>query len=290
MLFFLGFSLQASQEKLAELGARFENEAIIFDAKWQGKSADLQLLESLNGYKELYFLNAPISDEDVQNLVNLTWLETLALRHLKISDQALKNIGNMKKIKLLSVASCPQIKGSGLAYVAQSKSIIHLHLPHQYLDDKDVAPLEKMIQIEYLSLHSNEITTAAIKHFRNMKKLTWLFLKEVDVAVEDCHYIADLSSLRELSLTFMKLDGRHLKILSSLPILEVLRIRDTTVSDEDLKLISNFKALNYLQLKGKKNSYTNEAITWLKTNCPQVKISPAPGYNPQLRSPVKKVK
>jgi Leucine-rich repeat (LRR) protein len=272
------------------LGVRFQGKAVIFDANWKGDSNDLKLLKSLKSCQELYFLKAKISNKDVLELKSINWIENLALRHLNISDQALANIPEMKQLKQLSIVSCPQIKGSGIKTIARSKTITQLHLPHQFLDDLDIAPLEKMTQLEYLSLHSNEITTASIKHLRTLKKLKWLFLKEVDITPEDCRHIAGLNSLRELSLTFMTLDSRHLKILTPLPNLEILRIRDTTISDKDLYLISAFKSLTYLQLKGKKKNFTQVGVSWLTKNCPKVKLFPSKEINIELKSPIKKIK
>ncbi|WDE99253.1 hypothetical protein PQO03_15565 [Lentisphaera profundi] len=292
ILCILTLTLNASQEKLESLGVRFQNQTVIFDEKWKGNSEDLKLLEDLNTMKDLCFSGAKIRDEDVLNLESISWIETLVLRKLTISDLALSNIPSMKKLKQLSIASCTQIQGLGIVELAKSNTITQLHLPHMHLDDKDVAPLEKMTQLEYLSLHSNDITTASIQYLRTLKKLKWLYLKGVKIAPEDCQYIAGLSSLKELSLTFTRLDERHLNILSVLPDLKSLRIRNSNITDKDLYPIANFKALRYLQLRGKGQKYTvtETGLSWLAQNCPHIEFFEKDTSDPELSSPLKKIK
>ena len=148
-----------------------------------------------------------VTDEMMENLPTVPWLETLILDEGRLTDQALDSIKQLSKLRHLRIRKSP-ITDRGLKQISQIGSLWYLNLPHA------------------------ECTAEGISYLQDLPSLRQLRLGSPRLGNEVSKVIAELSSLRSLHLIGVPITDEGLKILARMPRLQSLYLDDSIVTED----------------------------------------------------------
>lgn len=140
----------------------------------------------------------------------------------------------------------PQIPADELEHLACLPHIKWLEFVATFITDAGLKHLEGIKELRYLKLCYNDITDAGLKALGGLAELQVLLLDNNKISGPGLEHLKKLTKLRTLSLKYMPITG--LKGIDGLTQLEILDLRETQVTDADLKCISNLIGLQYLLL------------------------------------------
>jgi len=100
-------------------------------------------------------------------------LESLALFRALVGDEALAALASLKDLESLSLVKCPNITGSGLAYLGHVQSLKSLSLKGSGITDKGIRGLVQFQRLEDLNLSDTSIGpgVAQLKELSQLKRL-----------------------------------------------------------------------------------------------------------------------
>ncbi|HEV3303483.1 MAG TPA: protein kinase [Planctomycetaceae bacterium] len=152
-------------------------------------------------------------------------LTTVNLQKGALTDADLVHFRGLKQLVEL-VLSGKQIKGPGLANLA------------------DVTELKSLI------LWNTSVTDGALKHVEGLTKLEFLSLDGAQLTDAGLVHITPLKNLRELNLNWAPLTGAGFAALDTFSQLEVLYLRGNSLTDAALVHLGGLKNLRTLYLSG----------------------------------------
>jgi Leucine-rich repeat (LRR) protein len=133
--------------------------------------------------------------------------------------------------------------------VAQIEGLKRLDLSFTYVTDRGIEQLQRLKQLEELTLDTAEfITDSAMSHLRGNQTLRRLVLRGTDITDVGLPYIAELTGLESLDLSFTMLGDVGLESLPALTELEELKLggnRITGLNLNFLKLLPKLKKLSF---------------------------------------------
>ncbi|MBI4905012.1 MAG: hypothetical protein HY820_15350 [Acidobacteria bacterium] len=135
--------------------------------------------------------------------------------------------------------------------LAQLKDLKRLDLSFTYVSDRGVERLQQLRQLEELTLDTAEfITDAAISYLRSNRALRRLVLRGTDVTDISLPYIAVLTELRVLDLSYTMLGDGGLESLPALAKLEELYLGGTRITGINFHFLKLLPKLKVLRLGG----------------------------------------
>jgi len=100
---------------------------------------------------------------------------------------------------------------------------------------------------EFRCSHARNITPMLLK-LKGSKNLRYLDVHESNLTYQDYKAISELSSLRELKFEEELVTLNELKLLSNLPKLETIELRDCGLEEKSIPIMREFKALKKLKM------------------------------------------
>ena len=220
--------------------------------------AGLAHLKGLANISQLSLGGIPLSDKDLEPLVELTGLERLYLSSDRITDAGLVPLGKMTDLRHLGVYS-KKVTEAGLIHLSGLIHLRRLNTSLYRLGDLGLSAMKDMRQLEELHVGGEGLTDAGLAHVQRMTKLRDLWLEGENVTDAGMASVAGLTELRKLTIYYMRKitdDGMaSLKGLANLEELNLLGNRGVT--DAGLVHVAALRKLKKLNLAGK---YGDDAL------------------------------
>jgi hypothetical protein len=105
-----------------------------------------------------------------------------------------------------------------------------VRLDGRHIGDADLAMLEALPAVEYLSLGDAQVTGPGLRHVGGLRQLKDLYLGGAVPKDQDLQWLEPLRQLRHLSLVNTDVTDAGLKHIEKLPQLELLWLDDTAVT------------------------------------------------------------
>ena len=81
------------------------------------------------------------------------------------------------------------------------------------ISDKDLSHVEKLVDLQRLSLRNSQISDAGLEHLRGLHELGWLYLSQTQVTDRGLDQLKDLSKIQELGLQGTRISDEGLGFL-----------------------------------------------------------------------------
>jgi hypothetical protein len=197
--------------------------------------------------------------------------------------QAWINEGAKFELKISECSNAEKIKGYFTSVVEQSRK--EKLIPEEDVeapDEKTLADLSKNgVLVIPVSRESNYVSASFVNKrtvsasdiqslLRLKKQIVWLDLGRTTVSDSIVGSIAQLTTLRRLSLEFTSVSDKGLQSISSLSNIRYLNLVGTKITDEGLKQIAKLKNLESLFVY--QTAVTDEGIKSYLTAAPEVGI------------------
>lgn len=131
----------------------------------------LSVLTKNKGLQRLTIWRATVTDAGLAQLAQLRLLQ-IAFRQLRITDEGLSALASIPSLKSLSIHSCPQLTGLGLAQLRSLPHLQHLRLDGRNFTDAGLSTLRELPNLTSLEVRSSLVTDAVIPHIQRLTKLT----------------------------------------------------------------------------------------------------------------------
>jgi hypothetical protein len=136
-------------------------------------------------------------------------------------------------------------------FVVELKDIRKLDLSFTYVTDKGIKKLQRLQQLEDLTLDTAEfLTDAAMAHLRANRALRRLAVRGVDITDAGMPYIGEMIGLRSLDISYTMLGDVGLESLPNLGELEHLKIGGNMITGLNLNFLKLLPKLKSLSLRG----------------------------------------
>lgn len=187
-----------------------------------------------------------IQKANLDGLLNLTNLETLALPSSTISEGLMKNLGKLRNISALDLSRsksrivAPELK--------KLEKLERLNLKYTDFSGEHVESIANLRNLKFLNIgYTQEFRDKAAE------KLTTLKLEELDiegtgVTEFGLDEIKSIKTLRALNIGYLALSPEIMGYLTKLPNLEVLGLASSNLQSKALSRLSKLKNLRMLDL------------------------------------------
>jgi hypothetical protein len=195
-------------------------------------------------------VNAPVTDDWLNNLDKLPELESLLLRGTNatgdgiarlgvlrslqrldiksmagVNDRTLEVIGECADLSSLTLWDCREITDAGVAHLAPLVKLEQLNLSGSQLTDAGMVHLSGMTKMRMLNIEKAQVTDQGLKHLANMKEMYWLDLRGTGVTDEGLRHLEGMTKLWQLVLWDTKVtQAGAARIKAALPGLKLLPI------------------------------------------------------------------
>lgn len=186
----------------------------------------VQFIPEMPQINELSLAYLDISDESLQALESLVWLERINLRHTAITNDAIVSL-----------------------VCGKAHTLRQLNLANTEVSDEALAECLPQSQLNNLSLMDTGITDDACKELADCEWLADLRLDLTDVTDDGVRDLTNCAHLHSLELFKTKITDTSLVWLSDTNV-DYLGIGCTSITDAGIPALSDFPALRSLDLQG----------------------------------------
>ena len=134
-------------------------------------------------------------------------------------------------LKQLSFEDGVKLPEAGLKYLGEMKSLKRLWLPAD-VTDKSLAHLQRLPNLESLSIKSQYVTDAGLAHLSQMKNLSVVWLLCPKITDKGLEHLRGLAGLKQISLRSDHVTDKGLKHFKKLSNLSVLALFGNTLITE----------------------------------------------------------
>ena len=266
---------------------------------------DLAILKQFDNLRTLEINNAHISNAGLATIGELPRLRRLVVRDADITDAGLVHINKLHDLRELQLSGVP-ITDIGLVHISGLRHLTHLALWQTDISEAAVSVIGKLEHLKSLELLSTKITgngLSQLSGLRELEELKVIASEFDDDAVNHLNLFPNLkvlhfahgesycdgkchlrfeawTDMRELSVTRLASTVRAFDV-ASLANLEVLRLTDFVLGDDDLKSVPQLKKLKTLELYS--DHITSAGMAELMKTMPSLKVIDAFGdpYQPR---------
>ena len=244
-------TFESCDDALALLG---EQSRVAFLHMKGGQATDRGLahLRKMSSLESLVIEDAVhISDEEIQNLKDLTHLKYLFIDHSKITDRGLLALRRLTNLERLVLHEAGQISDRGFCAVRDMKKMSCLDLSGSSLTitDASLAIISQHHDLETLDVPYSRLTDTGLIHIKDLKKLSNLSLRGCEISDTGVAQLAGLAALEYLSLAETKITDRGLEHLKGLPRLRLLIAINTSVTQEGIERLKKVMPNTSVELK-----------------------------------------
>jgi internalin A len=177
-----------------------------------------------------------ITDVDLQRIGDLAYLRELDLSHTMITDVGLEHLKNLRRVTTFSLYYAEYFSDSGIAHLADWKSL------------------------EHLDLHGTKVTSKVFEHIARLTGLKSLDIAFTQIDDDGFENLSALTNLQHLAIGGNRLNGSGLASLKLLPALTSLDVGGVQwvdsgtwglpLTEANLRQIGALKQLKSLSLNG----------------------------------------
>ncbi len=124
---------------------------------------------------EVDLTGSEVTDAELECLVRLNNLESLALDGTRLTDAGLTVVGGLTRLKNLSLANTP-VTDAGLIKLKGLKDLERLNLERTQVTDEGLVHLKGLTNLRRLSLEGPQFTDAGLEHLKSLSNLSFLTL------------------------------------------------------------------------------------------------------------------
>lgn len=166
-----------------------------------------------------------------------------------------KEVGDLSQedLKELAVLDFDFLKltDTGLGLLQKIENLQVLSLAGTGVTDAGLVHLKKFQNLEWLDLFGTEVTDVGLEHLETLRNLQSLFLSDTGVTDAGLEYLKPLSNLQELSLDDTTVTDAGLNHVENLS-LRWLSLDGTHITNKGLEQLKKFSNLEELSLSGTK--------------------------------------
>ena len=220
-------------------------------------------------------------------------------------DDLLARLGGLKKLRTLRFCTCSRrLTAAGMGHLAEIRALRVLAIgicANRGKDlganfDDELAPLESLDNLEDLTLYGHGFTDRAMEHVARLRSLMRLELCETGITHVGLARVADLRSLRALSLRCFDMsahvfpdetgegleslgDLTVLKLLKGLDRLEELTVDGDQVSEAAVPYLREMRSLVKLRFRGVKTWPMSDGLRErLRSELPSLRVEEVETY------------
>lgn len=157
----------------------------------------------------------------------------------------------------------PHVTDSELAYLAELKGLVVLHLRGTKITDAGLFHLRNVKSLKDLDLvDCKHITDGGLGHLRELTNLDRLWVYATPISNEGLIHIRQLKNLTSLNVGYTKVTEEGLDQILELENLTFLHIGGSKITDAGVARLKQLKALRYLDING--NPITDAGLAHLK--------------------------
>jgi Leucine Rich repeat len=224
----------------------------------------------LNQLTNLSLLRMPVTDTGLARLEGLTNLQSLMLRGRNlVTDAGVIHLKKMTSLKELNLEDA-KVADAGLLHLEGLISLEGVNLAHTQVGDAGLAHLMGLPHLEWLGLDGTKVTDAGlVPLLRTRTRWTSLYLSDTKITDTLLESLADMISIRWLSLRNTQITDKGLAHLKGLTELRALDLYGTNASDAGL---AHLKGLTKLQsLNAGLTRITDPGLQELQRTLPNLK-------------------
>jgi len=191
----------------------------------------------------------------------------VGLRLSKVADDDLNDLGRFSKLHTLNLAASERIP------VEAGPGRVELKLvpvTENRLTDSGLTHLERLTNLDWLSLRDTQVTDAGLQHLRTLARLRVLNLEGCRITGEGLAHLENSKRLDSLLLSRSTITDEGLAHLARLPCLAHVSLNNTQVSDAGLMHLQRAATLETMELVNTK--VTDEGVKKLQHALPNCKI------------------
>ena len=191
-------------------------------------------LKNCKKLQSVSFNGAPVTDEDLKGLIELTGITELWFHGPKITDAGVKMIARIESLRFLTLQEASNVTDAGIEHLASLKNLMSLNLDGTQLTDKALKHIKELSGLNFLSLGSTRITDEGAKDLAEMNGLITLSVDETVISDKGLAEIVESSNLKALELCSTKVTFAGLKKLRELTTLSIVTLREGDFSSEQV--------------------------------------------------------
>ena len=211
--------------------------------------AGLEYLKPHTALRRLAFNGTQITGAGLRFLSGLNNLRSLSLRSTRATDQSLVHLRGIQGLESLELTG-NAITGAAFELLEDElRTVRFLYLNQTHLNDRGLAWIARMPDLEVLELADTQVTDAGLIHLRHLRALRELVLDNTPIDGRGLVHLSQLTSLTSLRLNGTQVGDEGLAHLRPLAKLQTLELDSTPITDAGLEQLSELRGLQRLLLK-----------------------------------------
>lgn len=216
------------------------------------------------------FANKTLTDDDFAPFDACTQVEHLDFYAAgALRGNFLSHFRNCKNLKSIALTGCSQV-GPGIASLTDCHQVEKIAMWGVKIRREDLLPLANM-KLKQLDLGATSVADDCLPLLKNLGQLETFRASYAKLTDEGLAHFQSCSSLKELSLGHSAMTDVGLANFQKCRDLSRLDVMSCGVSDASIPLISSFKNLTFLELKG--NKITPDGVEKLRQALPNCEIT-----------------
>ncbi|CAN5557902.1 hypothetical protein BH11CYA1_BH11CYA1_08820 [soil metagenome] len=164
------------------------------------------------------------------------------------SDAILDSCSKIPGINYVELQSARNLTNKCIDSLSRLTKLDEFHAYHITVDGIALARAKCWDKIEKATFSDTSSLTPMLVKLKDSKNLHTLFVDESNLTYQDYKAISALTSLSELTVKNNRMTLNELKLMSNLPKLETIELRDCGLVEEAIPLLRQFKALKTLKM------------------------------------------
>lgn len=189
--------------------------------------AGLANLSRLTSLKELELSCPNVGQVGLAHLEQLPQLERLQIWRCRLTPEALDGLARLPRLESLDLGLQGAVSAPLLAALKNLPALRSLKLSGLEVGDAEAAELDKLEQLEHLSLFQTKVSGAAFVRLAALPRLESLSVAVSPITDESLAALAEFRRLRRLTLLFTRVTDAGLARLAALEGLERLEINES---------------------------------------------------------------
>jgi len=238
--------------RLPDLG-HFTLTLHVFDARMsEALAAHAEVLSKLQFVDVYTSLDLPVSDTHVCHLSKIPTLRCLSISSLDridVTDDGLQCLGGLQKLTHLSLNNT-RVTDGGLVHLKGVKNLTYLSLLLTDVTGEGLSHLTEL-PLRTLFLVGSKVGDDQLKHLPQFAQLERLAINECPIDGTGLKHVANVKTLRNLSLSMTNVTDESLAVLQRLPKLEELFLYDCSkITDAAVESLAGMQSLKRLVING----------------------------------------
>jgi len=189
--------------------------------------AGLASLTRLTGLKELELSCPNVGEAGLAQLKGLEQLQRLQIWRCRLTPAALDRLARLPRLESLDLGLQGPVSGQLLASLRNLSALRSLKLSGLEVADAEVAELDKLEQLEHLSLFQTKVSGAAFVRLQTLPRLQSLSVAVSPITDDSLAALAEFRRLKYLTLLFTRVTDAGVARLAVLERLERLEINES---------------------------------------------------------------